>query len=312
MLVLHGFWSATNGLCLWAEDSDRAVKSRSQALRSVRPHPFAAPADVVAGIHAGKPGTATLLLPSLRSAPLDSPELVRVAARPPRQSEPALLPWAVPVVCLDAASGLAALDEPVEDVRYGASLAFLSDLAGLARELVRRGRVLPAVRRDQYGVAACWRPVLQGPDIIAMGSLAAAMPPVCRAEVGEPDGHWLAMSALQAMVDAVTRAALPAGIELPVRRGGRRPRRLPAAEAWLTALTAPDGRFDADAGELDTLAEELRPWEDVGTGKIGPARATFRLTDAETVENVESEAVWDAGLPWRLEFLLQSTEDPSL
>ena len=27
MLVLHGFWSAENGLCLWAEDSDRTVKS---------------------------------------------------------------------------------------------------------------------------------------------------------------------------------------------------------------------------------------------------------------------------------------------
>src|SRR6266508_1977485 len=78
MLVLHGFWSAANGLCLWAEDSDRTVKSPSQALRSARPHPFAAPADVITGIHAGKPGTATLLLPSLRSAPLDSPELVRI------------------------------------------------------------------------------------------------------------------------------------------------------------------------------------------------------------------------------------------
>src|SRR5262250_3202636 len=103
MLVLHGFWSTANGLCLWAEDSDRTVKSPSQALRSARPHPFAAPADVIAGIHAGKPGTATLLLPSLRSAPLDSPELIRITPRPLRQSEPVLLPWAVPVVCLDAA-----------------------------------------------------------------------------------------------------------------------------------------------------------------------------------------------------------------
>ncbi|MGH3562334.1 MAG: hypothetical protein ACRDTN_11195, partial [Mycobacterium sp.] len=66
MLVLHGFWSTSNGLCWWAEDSDLTVKSPSQALRAARPHPFAAPADVIAGIHAGKPGTAALLLPSLR------------------------------------------------------------------------------------------------------------------------------------------------------------------------------------------------------------------------------------------------------
>jgi SNF2 family DNA or RNA helicase len=311
MLVLHGFWSAANGLCLWAEDSDRPVKSPSQALRSARPHPFAVPADVLTGIHNGKPGTATLLLPSLRSAPLDSPELIRITPRPPWQTGPTLLPWTVPVVCMAAESALVVLDEPAEDVRYGASLAFLANLAAFARELTQRGRVLPALRRDRHGAVACWRPVLRGPDIIAMSSLTGAMPPVCRAEVGEHcdhDGPGLAMSALRAMVDAATRAALPAGMDLLPPRRGRRPKRLPAAETWLTSLTAPDGRFDADADALDALAEALLPWEDVGTGKTGPARATFRLTETET-EGVDVE---DAGSYWRLEFLLQSTEDPSL
>ena len=47
MLVVHAFWSTSNGLCLWAEDSDLAVKCPSQALRTARPHPFAASADVI-------------------------------------------------------------------------------------------------------------------------------------------------------------------------------------------------------------------------------------------------------------------------
>ncbi|MGH3856735.1 MAG: ATP-dependent helicase, partial [Pseudonocardiaceae bacterium] len=119
MLVLHGFWSTSNGLCLWSEDSDLTVKSPSQALRWARPHPFAAPADVIAGMHAGKTGAAVLLLPSLRSAPLDSPELLRITPRPAPRTDPSLLPWTVPVVSLDAASALTALEEPVADVRYG-------------------------------------------------------------------------------------------------------------------------------------------------------------------------------------------------
>ena len=82
MLVLHGFWSISGSLRLWAEDSDLLVKSPRQALRSARPHPFAAAADAIAAIHPGKPGTSVLLLPSLRSAPLDSPELFRVIPRP--------------------------------------------------------------------------------------------------------------------------------------------------------------------------------------------------------------------------------------
>jgi hypothetical protein len=250
MLVLHGFWSTSNGLCLWSEDSDLAVKSPSQALRAARQHPFAAPADVIAGIHPGKAGTAVLLLPSLRSAPLDSPELVRITPRPAPQTPPALLPWTVPVVSIDAASALSALDEPVADVRYGASIAYLADLAAFARELVERGRVLPALVRDGYGAVALWRPVVQGPDVVAMNSLIAAMPPVCRAEQGEHDAHQLASSALRAMLDAAMRAALPRGIDLLPPRRGRRPQRLPAKEAWLTALTAPNGAIRGGSGRI--------------------------------------------------------------
>src|SRR5256886_12612401 len=138
-----------------------------------------------------------------------------------------------------------------------------------------------------------------------MNSLTAAMPPVCRAEPGDHDGPRLAMSAWSAFVDTAARAALPAGADLLPPRRGRRPKRPPATEAWLTALTLPDGRFDADAAELDALAEVLRPWEDVGAGKIGPARATFRLAEAGT----ETEQP-DGDPFWRLEVLLQSTEDP--
>src|SRR6478672_3999478 len=305
MLVVHGFWFRSGSLRLWAEDSDLLVKSPSQALRSARPHPFAAAADAVAGIHPGKPGTSVLLLPSLRSAPLDSPELIRVIPRPAARTDATLLAWTVPVVQLDAGAALAAIDEPVADIRYGASDGYLAELAAFARELVERGRVLPELRRDAHGAIACWRPVLQGRDVVAMTSLTSAMPPVCRAELGGHDPHELVVSALDAMVDAAVRAALPRIDLLPPRRG--RPKRRPAVEEWLRALTGPDGRFDAEPDELDALAQALRPWDDVGTGMVGPARATFRLTETQTDDPETS-----AGSSWRLEFLLQSTADPSL
>src|SRR5262249_26486935 len=151
MLVLHGFWSVPNGFSVWAEDSDRTVKSPSQAYRSARPHPFAAPGEELAAVCPGKPGMATLLLPSVRTAPLDSPQLPRATARPAPQSGIALLPWAVPVLSMDAASAVAFLDEPAADVRHGASLGYLAELAAFARGLVERGRLLPAVRQDEYG-----------------------------------------------------------------------------------------------------------------------------------------------------------------
>src|ERR1700747_2780592 len=125
MLVLHGFWAARDGLCLWAEDSELAVTSASHALRPPRPPPFAAPGSTLATVHAGKPAEAVLLLPSLRMAPLDSPELIRAVPRPGSRAAPALLPWTVPVVMLDATSALAALPERAPGVRYGASVGYL-------------------------------------------------------------------------------------------------------------------------------------------------------------------------------------------
>jgi SNF2 family DNA or RNA helicase len=344
MLALHGFWSLQGGLCLWAEDSAATVKSRSQAIRPARPHPFAASASTLAAIHEGKPAEAVLLLPSLRTAPLDSPELVRITPRPFARSKAALLPWTVPVVTLNAAPALAALSRRVPGIRYGASLGYLADVAAFAGELVSRGRVLPILARDEAGVSARWRPFLQGPDAVAVHSFVRAMPPVCRAVPGCDDPHELLTAALGAMVDAAVRGALPGGLSLMPPRRGRRPARLAAAEAWLAALCSPDGRFDADPHELDALAAALHPWDEQGTGLTGTARATFRLAegtsgpradglgvdepDADELDAGEPGADTDSGGPgadepradgpgadggrWRLEFLLQSMADPSL
>ena len=304
MLVLHGFWSASNGLCLWAEDSALAVTSPSEALRAARPHPFAADTDAIAAIHTGKPGTTVLLLPSLRKSPLDSPELFRVTPRPAPRIQPVLLPWTVPVMCLPATSALIALDEPAADVRYGASVLYLAELAAFAQQLVERGRVLPALSCAEHGPVAFWRPVVRGPDVVALNALIAAMPPVCRAEAETQDGHELAISALYAFADAAVRMTLPVGIDLLPPRRGRRPKHVPAQEAWLTALTAPDGRFDGDPGDLDALAGALQPWDAIGADEPGPARAMFRLSETEEPEGQQPG--------WRLEFLLQSMADPSL
>jgi SNF2 family DNA or RNA helicase len=318
MLVLHGFWSPERGLCVWAEDSERAVTSRSQALRSARPHPFAASADVLADVCSGKAGEATLRLPSLAKSPLDSPELIRLTPRAGR-TEAVLLSWRVPTIELDPAGALAWLatvaDGGVGGIRCGGSLGYLSGLAAFAGELVERGRVVPTVVRDETGPLASWRPALQGPDVVAFGALVTAMPPVCRAELGRDDAHELAADALHMLTDAAARERLAPGVDglgvdLAPPRRGRRPKRGPAIEAWLAALTAADGRFDADDDELSALERELRPWAEIGTGRVGPARASFRLSDVEPRSSSEEES--DESVGWRLEFLLQSTQDPSL
>jgi SNF2 family DNA or RNA helicase len=305
MLVLHGFWAPRRGLCLWAEDSGRPVTGPGRAPQPPRPHPFAAVASALAAIHPGEPAEAVLLLPSAGTVPLDSPELIRVTPRPAPRTQPALLPWTVPIIMLNGTAALATVGERAPGIRHSASVDHLAGVAAFGAELVARGRVLPTLDHDGAGAVARWRPVIQGPDSGTVRALAAAMPPVCRAVPENDDPYELVMAALAGFVDAAAREALPAGTRLLPARRGRRPARLPAAEAWLEALAGPDGRFDADPGELSVLAAKLAPWEDVGTGQTGPARATFRLAE-------DGEGGDDESAGWRLEFLLQSVADPSL
>jgi SNF2 family DNA or RNA helicase len=346
VLVVHGLWSPGRGMLLWAEDSDRPVPSPSAALRSARPHPFALPADRLAAVHPGRPGLATLLLPSARRAPLDSPELVRAAPRRPSWIPPTLVGWSVPVVVVDPAE----LADLAEEVRYGASVRYLRAVIEFAEDLAARGRVLPGLRTGARGSAAgsagstapvagstagsvgsvgsvgepraVWRPVLTGPDAQVRRELVAAAPPVTRAEQSGPPGmavltgpagrdpEELLDDALDALVDAAMRDRLGRAAE-PVRlgppgRGGV------AVRSWLAALTSADSGVDAPAGELGTLGAALAPWARVVDGTSGPARATFRLSEVQPLDDPADPDVGGPDTVWRLDFLLRSAEDPSL
>jgi SNF2 family DNA or RNA helicase len=308
---------------IWAEDGERPTGSSSRSLRPARPHPFAAPVSALAALHPGKPVTATLLLPSRPGGPLASPELVRSRgpAAPPRGG-PVLRAWTVPALAVDAAE----LEDPADEARYGASVAHLRAVAALAADLAARGRVLPTLRRHGGHAFARWRPVVQGLDAVAFDALVAALPPVGRSEAVAPDAgpdpHELMADALETLTDAAVRdrlARAPQPVEFLPPRPGRTPERQPAAEAWLAALLTADGRLDATvpATELSALEEAVAGWDAVGADTTGEGRACFRLSEVSTLHDPSDpgpdtlDQTGD-GTRWVLEFLLQSTADPSL
>src|SRR5580704_12618729 len=332
MRVIHGIW-ARGALCLWAEDPDLPAAPRDQA-PSPALHPFACQAAELADVLAALPGPAgeaarkavdaelTLQLPSAAgpARPLASPELLRppaphappephashTPAPAPRVGRVRLASWRVPVLAFAPAAALDLLSDAAglgELADLGASLPYLAALARFADGLAARGRVLPVLTAEDGSYTARWRPVLGGTDAQRARDLAAAMPDSCRAVAGDPPAVLLA-AALDGLTDAAARTRLPGSL-LPARRG-RTPAQIPLAERYVVALTSTDARLNVvtprDEAEAAALAAELDAWLDRALIPAGPVRTCFRLAEPAVPEED----------PWRVEFALQSTEDPSL
>ena len=313
MRVVHGVW-AREALCLWAEDPD-LPPSRPVVASGLALHPFACQAAELADVLAALPalageaarkavdGELTLQLPSAAGPlrPLASPGVTRPDL--PRPGRIRLASWRVPVLALPPAAALDLLRGDLSEfVIPGASLPYLAAVARLADGLAARGRVLPVLVCEGPVYAARWRPVLDGADAQRARDLARAMPPSCRSVAAEPPGALLA-AALDGLADAAARTRLPGSL-LPARRG-RTPAHLPLAERYVAALTSTDACLDvaeADEGEAAALAAELAAWLERAQIPAGPVRTCFRL--AEPLVPDED--------PWRVEFALQSAEDPSL
>ncbi|GAB3297527.1 DEAD/DEAH box helicase [Parasphingorhabdus pacifica] len=329
MLVVHGMCTASGRLALWAEDSARPARLSGRLPRHPVTHPFAAPGeDLLEQLPIASTdveiGTLTLLLPSLASAPATSPELVRdpLTAGPAPRGKLRLRAWTVPALLwkpgADPAGALRLaadtdLPEGAAGMRRGAALRHLAEVAEFAEELITAGRVLPLVAFEPSGPAARWRPQLSGTDSARYVALREAQPPVCRAERVDPgsgdgrDPAEVLRTTLDALVDGLVRVRLSArSVQLaaPAPAGAAT-----SPEAWLVALTG-DPRLRVDTERARELADELSEWQ-TGGARDTPLRLCFRLRSPDQVETDQVEE-GDDGDDWRLEFLLQAVDDPSV
>lgn len=313
MLVVHVLCTAGGWLALWAEDSAMPTRVSGRARRATLAHPYAAGESLLdqLGLSTDDIKTETLpvLLPSYPSAPMTSPELIRdpLTSGTTARGQPRLKPWLVPaIICETTVAAAALVDLPAADARLGASAHYVRAVASFAEDLVARGKVLPEL--DTSGPLARWRPALTGADSERMGVLREAMPPVLRAEpadTGHSEGRSRAevlRTMTNTMVDGLVRHRLTEhAVRLtPPRRG--RAAASEAVEAWLNALVG-EPRFDADAEQVRQLDEQLTAWRASGLHD-SPVRTCFRLRSPEQHHDDDAD--------WRLEFLLQAVDDPSV
>jgi hypothetical protein len=329
MIVLHAGLEAER-LVLWGErqpeSAGRLAKRPGRKPRLPRPdsHPFGADARALeeALAEAGLPRkrrtaeTRIAWLPGRDGAPVASSPLLAPAPEP--TAGIGLRPWTVTVLDLPLAEAVDILvatggrDMLAPGVLVGADLAYAAAALGLAAGLVARERYLPGLEERDGVFRAVWRPVISGPDAARLARLARAMPEACRA-LGQmadapPDVHSLTLLTgfVEAAVDHLARASGPEGVALSERT---RVFDTPHDE-WLAALSSPEGVLSGRGAELARLAGQIREWQRaVATGDAAPFRLTFRLEEPPAAS--EGEVV-EAGGAWRVRYLLQASDDPSL
>ncbi|RRO19191.1 DEAD/DEAH box helicase [Saccharopolyspora rhizosphaerae] len=292
MWVVHAWCDSPDRVLVWAEDSERPPRVPGRAPAGVLPHPFAVgddelldelPAD-------GVVESAELALPSVASAPLASPELVRdplTAGAAPR-GKLRLRRWRLPAVAIRPAALPDLLAAELPGCRIGSDARFLAELAEFAASLVTGGRVLPSLVVEDDQPAARWVPALSGSDSARFVALREAMPHALRAAGGEPVEDVL-RAALHTFVDDLARSTLTRGLAPATGVTG----------AWLHALSG-DPHVDGDPAQLRELARKLESWHS-GLAGQSPLRTCFRLHAPEDDET-----------DWLVEFMLQAVEDPGV
>jgi hypothetical protein len=306
LIAVHAGWTG-GSLRLWGETSrsETAAASPRDRADKPRPHPFAADAAALAAAlrqvggtaASGAAGTLRLRLPSAGGAPLASPHTGGADASDGADAAEWIVPAfeIAPVAALDLL--LALPDKPADGVLIADTLRGIGETAKLALELVARGRVIPTVRERGRAV---WLPLLSDPaDADRMAALRRALPAACGAVADRSDdAPNPADQALEALVDACIRQALRGASLLP-----RRPGRRAAGDRWLAALVAEGG--SAPGATPEPVRSALAAWtQPLASPAAGGLRTCFRL--------VAPGAAPERKVPWRLEFMLQASDDPSL
>jgi len=328
LIVLHGWWSIQldpkGELILWAEDSEAPAQPPVRRGRrpAVQPHPFAVSTQVLVATTAcdGVQGAAVLAMPNQGRGPSASTEVRRTREESQTPESLAYGRWEVPTLVLDSQAALGYLlaggetEIDLERPIAGADLRALRALAGFAVDLVARGRALPGVRDAGNGRAmAVWSAVVTGADAVWLRASAGGLPgSFTAAGTADIDRGAAAVRSLAAATDALVDAAVRS-------RLGPAPRRRGAA-SFRSALTGSDPYFATTPVALAALCEALADWQREVTS-VGAVRACFRLVEpigaaaATAQEATAEEATAGEMVPdptWRVDFALQSIEEPSL
>lgn len=299
MLALHaGFRSRC--LIFWGESADERAGQNKRGLHPLDAGPkklIEALAAIGMRVSRRDLVDAEVWLPSVRNRPLPSSALI---AEMPERGAIKLAKWSVTAAVIKPASALEPLcncarkDILQPGIIAGSDLTYWIAAMRFAGALVARQQFLPDLVRENGDFHAYWRAAFTGHDNERRQRLATAMPSAARALTPEIAIETLLDEFLDTFVDRLVRSSLSTAPSSGESLHDR----------WITALYEPGGKVAGSPEELQALQQQIREWRrPLAIAARAPYRLCFRLEEPESNSNSD---------PWRIQYLLQARNDPSL
>ena len=235
----------------------------------------------------------------------------------------------------DAAAFLTATaGAEIPDVTWAPSVGFWRRATTFCMDLIGRGRFVPTLVEESEGgrkiLRAVWKPVLAAEeDRSTLQELSGLMPPVCvawqentevvsvnardRLESIDPSRKELLRGFIETTTDTTLRMRLAeAGFPDRGRRKQARTQGLGGPlGAWLRSLAWIDDRIEVGTQSIEDFGSEVRRWNQT---VIDPEAGSYRLLLKlkAPAENTDLHEPSSAKAPWKIEFFIQSGEDPAL
>jgi superfamily II DNA or RNA helicase len=220
--------------------------------------------------------------------------------------------WQVPAVVLDEVATVSLLPRiaaasAANPGVLGEDLRSWIVAARFALSLLVRQRCVPRLNTPDDELLSRWSPVIDDPsDRATLRSIERSMPSAAIALTWEADGKR--SSAREALADY-----LAATIDRVARRARPLPgnlSHLPATvSAWVNALSREDPLVHLQADGAPALRRQVSNWTAVNAPDSGDDDDAFRLC-FRLVPPLDTGMRTDK--PWRLDYVLQATDDPSL
>ncbi|HET6316103.1 MAG TPA: SNF2-related protein, partial [Chloroflexota bacterium] len=227
------------------------------------------------------------------------------------EASPRLVTWTVPAVILDEVDSVSLL--PRIAAASAANPGLLGDdlrawivAARFALSLLARQRFLPRMQERDDLLLSRWSPVIDDPadrnnlHAIERGMPAASLALSWESNGSPPSAHDALADYLAAAIDGVARAARPDPGKLE---------RVPATVgAWLSALSRDQPQIYLPDDAARAVRRQVSAWTDLTADSSADDafRLCFRLDPPNATKAPEDER------PWKLEYVLQATDDPSL